>query len=109
MRTVLVAARAALLLCIGCAALATGAESWCNTLLYDGGNYWRLRVPVEIENMSNDALKGTHVRILITSSDSTSTLIGQAVGTLRVTDANSADLLFNFETSAGQEKRESAG
>jgi len=106
MRTVLVAVRAALLLCIGCAALATGAEPWCNTLLYDGGNYWRLRVPVEIENMSNDALKGTHVRIRITSSDSTSTLIGQAVGTLRVTDANSADLLFNFETSAGQEKRD---
>jgi len=88
------------------AALATGAEPWCNTLPYDGGNYWRVRVPIEIQNASKADLKGSHVRIRIASSGGTAVLEGEAVGRLRVADANATELLFDCETESGTQKHE---
>jgi hypothetical protein len=97
-----------LFLCSVSTGLVVAQESapWCNTLAFDGGGYWTIRVPVVLENLSSQSMQGTPVRVVISQSDGTSMLIGEKVAGLRAADAAGVELLFGLETAAGQRKRD---
>jgi hypothetical protein len=78
---------------------------WSNTLAYDGGGYWTIRVPISIENKLSEPLKGTRLHIVLSYNDGTSVLIGEPVSTLRIADENGIEFLFELKDQYKQRKR----
>ncbi len=76
--------------------LGLGAAPWNQSLSYDGGGYWPLRVEIEIQNTTGAALDGTAVHVKISAGDGTAVLIGQSVASVRVVQAGGAELLFDI-------------
>ena len=81
---------------IAVSAYASVKVSWCDSLAYDGGGYWTVRVPVTVTNRSGAPLEGDHIRVTISETDGTSALIGETVAGLRA--ANSERVNVNWKT-----------
>ena len=91
---------------IAVSANASVKVTWCDSLAYDGGGYWTVRVPVTIENKSGVPLEGDHIRVTVSKTDGTSALIGESVAGIRVADVNGVEFLFEMENEDEQRKRE---
>ncbi len=94
---------------------------WCDSLAYDGGEYWTVRVPITVENKSGVPLVGDQFRVTVSKTDGTSALIGESVAGLRVASSNlvvegvnrnrtiykwsGVEYLFELENEDGQRKR----
>ena len=94
---------------------------WCDSLAYDGGEYWTVRVPITVENKSGVPLVGDQFRVTVSKTDGTSALIGESVAGLRVASSNTVvegvnrnrtiykwsgvEYLFELENEDGQRKR----
>ncbi len=104
MKGLWVLAMAGLLVAAGGASMA--AAPWNQSLSYDGGGYWPVRVPLEIQNTSGAALDGTAVHVTISTADGTSALIDLRVASVRVVEAGGAELLFDIVDADGAPKHE---
>jgi hypothetical protein len=81
-------------------------DPWCNTLSYDGGGYWTIRVPIYVKNKSGFPLNGDQFQIVVSAENGTSALIGELVASLRVSHANGVEYLFELENSDNVRKRD---
>lgn len=99
----------AMTILFGFIAVCTNASvkvTWCDSLAYDGGGYWTVRVPVTVENKSGVSLESAHIRVIVSQTDGTLALIGEYVAGLRVADVNGLEFLFELENEDEQRKRE---
>ncbi len=76
-------------------------DPWSTILQLSGKNYWRTRLPIEIENITRDSLKGSHIQIPLSALNATKVLISENVGHIRLTDSNGDELLFDCKTDQG--------
>jgi hypothetical protein len=85
--------------------MGSGATAWHQSLSYDGGGYWPVRVPIDIQNTTGAALDGSPVRVTLSAADATAALIGRPVASVRVVEAAGAELLFDIAGRDGAPKR----
>lgn len=72
------------------------AAEWHHPLYLDGGDYWRGRVRVVIQNPTARALAGEPVSLKIGSGPAEAALVGQAAQALRVCNAQGVEMLFGL-------------
>ncbi len=87
-------------------ALGAGSLPWARTLAYDGGGYWRMRLPVRVVNSGSTRVSGGIVSVPISPSGPAAGLIGRRVGELRVVDGSGHECLFAVEDSRGEMRRD---
>ncbi|MCX7599868.1 MAG: hypothetical protein N2512_13515, partial [Armatimonadetes bacterium] len=93
------------LLCAAAGAAAL-AVPWHPSLCLDGGGYWTVRVPVEVENPADKPLKGTTVTLPLRRGDGTEKLLGLPVASLRAVLETGTEVVFGLQGADGLAKRE---
>lgn len=95
---------AAILLAV--AAGTTMAAPWHRNICLDGGGYWSVRVPVEVENPADKPLKGVAVTVALRRGEGTEKLLGLPVASLRAVLESGTEVIFGLQGANGLAKRD---
>jgi len=67
---------------------------WHHPLYLDGGQWWRTRIPIQVQNKTDVALAGRPVVIAIGDGAGQAALAGQRAEAIRVCDGQGVEMLF---------------
>lgn len=89
---------------------AADALPWTDSLVNDGGGYWRRRAIVELSRGSQSVspLRGLNARLTVGTQKGQIDLIGQRAEAIRVCDPIGREILFDLTDEDGRPKRTGA-
>jgi len=91
-----------------CLAWPAGAQDWHHPLYLGRGGYWRGRVPIRIQNRTDEAVAGRPVAVRVGEADGEADLAGVLARGLRVVAADGTELLYGLADADGRPLRDGA-
>jgi len=82
-------------------AVRQAAADWHHPLYLSGGDYWRARVRVTIDNATDRPLEGRPVAVTVGTAEGQADIIGAAAESVRVCDARGQEMLLAIEAPDG--------